>query len=177
MTDFSDEDMDLLASLPFKVGMWISYADDQDGETDDEREHKALTLCLKQFAKLHEEDSLVGRIIRESMSRTNRQWEWADQSFNVLLDIKKGMELLRSKKVPADDIKALKRCLMEVGTAVAQAFGEFGSFDDAENEGFFGKIAGRLAGLAADDKGHPMNVSAAEDSALEKLRAVLQNKA
>jgi hypothetical protein len=179
MTDlskFSAEEIELLASLPYKVGMLISHADDQDGEADDERESKVLATCLRQFAKMNEDKPLVALIMKESLRREDKWVEWADQSFQVTNDIKKAVPVLRQKS-SVEEIKALKRCLMEIGTAVAQAFGEFGAFDEAETEGFFGKIIGKFAALGDGDAGHPMNVSAAEDSTLEKLRAVLQGKA
>jgi hypothetical protein len=79
-------------------------------------------------------------------------------------------------KASVDEIKLFKRSLMEIGTAVAQASDEFG--DDNRDEGFFGKILGKFSGPGRHmTPGHPMNVSASEDSALEKLRAALKGKA
>jgi hypothetical protein len=103
------------------------------------------------------------------------EWaEWADQSFTLIQDIQKAVPVLRGK-ASVDEIKLFKRSLMEIGTAVAQASDEFG--DDNRDEGFFGKILGKFSGLTDTDAGHPMNVSASEDSALEKLRAALKGKA
>ena len=176
LSAFSKDEIGLVVSLPYKVGMWISYADDQDGEGDDAREQKTLAACLRQFARLSADKPFLSEIMQECLRREDEWAGWADESFSVLEDIKKAVPVLR-QKATVDEIKALKRALMEIGTAVAQAFGEFGAFDEAEREGFFSKVIGRLSGLADSDAGHPMNVSAAEDSALEKLRAVLQGKA
>jgi hypothetical protein len=174
LSDFDQAEAELFASLPYKVGMYISHSDDVEGETDDEREQKALASCLKQFIKLSENKPLLAGIMQEALKRNDKWEDWTDQSFTVLQDIKKAVPLLRAK-ASADEIKEIKRALMEIGTAVAQASGEFGQFDEAEAEGFFGKIIGKLSGMG--DDGHPMNVSATEDSALEKLRATLQGKA
>jgi hypothetical protein len=175
LSAFSADEAELIASLPYKVGMWISYADDADGESDDAKEAKILSTCLRQFAKLHADKPFLSEVMKESLRREDRWVHWADQSFTVLNDIKKAVPILRTK-VSADEIKALKRALMEIGTAVAAAFGEFGTFDD-ESEGLFTKIIGKFSGLGEGDSGHPMNVSASEDSALENLRAVLSGKA
>ncbi len=174
LSDFSRDEAELFASLPYKVGIWMSYTDDQDGDADDEREAKTLTSGLRQFAKANKDKPLVSQILEESLRRRDRWEQWADQSFNVTLDIQKAVTLLRGKKISPDDLKAFKRVLMEIGTAVAQAANEYGAFDEAESEGFFGKIIGKFSG---DESGHPMNVSAAEDSALEKLRQTLREKA
>lgn len=170
---FSSEDIEFLASLPYKVGMWISETDDQDGDADDVREAKVLGSCLRQFAKLHEDQVFVSRIMKESLRLENKWPDWTHESFNVLSDLKKAFPLLQSK-ASVEDSKSFKRALIEIGTAVAQASNEYGAFDDNEAEGFFGKIMGKFAGLGDNDAGHPMNVSAAEDSALEKLRAALK---
>jgi hypothetical protein len=175
LSKFSADEVELICSLPYKVGMWISYADDTDGEVDDEKEAKVLSGCLKQFAKLHADKPFLAEVMKESLRREDKWADWADQSFHVLNDIKKAVPLLRGK-ASTDEIKLLKRALMEIGSAVASAFGEFGAFDE-EAEGMFAKIIGKFSGLGHDDSGHPMNVSAAEDSALENLRAVLSGKA
>lgn len=176
LSDFEQAETELFASLPYKVGMYISHSDDVEGEADDEREQKALASCLKQFVKLAENKPLLAGIVKESLRREDKWAEWTDQSFTVLHDIKKAVPLLRTK-ASADQIKEIKRALMEIGTAVAQASGEFGQFDEAESDSFFGRIIGKFSGLGEGDAGHPMNVSATEDSALEKLRATLQGKA
>jgi len=175
LSAFSKDEIELIASLPYKIGMWISYADDADGEADDEKEARILSGCLRAFAKLHEDKPFLSEVMKESLRREDKWVDWADQSFTVVQDIKKAVPVLRTK-ASADEIKALKRALMEIGTAVASAFGEFGGFDD-ESEGIFAKIIGKFSGLVDSDSGHPMNVSAAEDSALENLRAVLSGKA
>jgi hypothetical protein len=176
LSDFSPDEIELIASLPYRVGMWISHADDMDGEGDDEKEAKVLSGCLRQFAKMHDDKSLLSEVMTESLRREDKWAEWADQSFTVLNDIKKVIPLLRDK-ASTEEIKDLKRSLMEIGTAVASAFGEFGMFDEEKTEGLFAKIISKFSALGGDDAGHPMNVSAAEDSALENLRAVLTGKA
>ncbi|MGB4058341.1 MAG: hypothetical protein WBK77_09690 [Alphaproteobacteria bacterium] len=178
MTDFSifkSEEAELLASLPYKVGAWVGHSEDQGGEEDDKREEAVLSACLKRFVKLKEDKPFVGSVVSESLRRADRWAVWADESHSVLADIKRAVVLLRDKRATPEEIKGLKATLMEIGTAVAQASGEF-SGDDADGKGFLGKMIGKIAGFMADDAGHPMNVSAAEDSALEELRQTLRGK-
>jgi hypothetical protein len=172
LSEFTDEQVSLLISLPYKVGVWISYTDDAEGEDDDEREMKALRSCLRAVAKLHEGNGLISEIMTRCLQSQDEWSVWADDSFHVPADAFRAMEAIKGR-APAKTIKAFRAVMMEIATAVAQAYGEFGEFED-EGEGFFGKIIGAFAKLGYDDKNHPMNVSAAEDSALSQLAEALK---
>ena len=50
LSNFSEDEIELLASVPYKAGAWISHADDEEGEDDDERELKALESIIKEIA-------------------------------------------------------------------------------------------------------------------------------
>ncbi|MCB1650444.1 MAG: hypothetical protein KDI46_00160 [Alphaproteobacteria bacterium] len=174
---FAPDEVELLARALFKVGAWISYAEDEEGEADDEQEMKALAACIRAVAKKHDGPGLVDDIARETLARQD-QWEnWAEDSFHALDECAQAVALLKSR-APASDVKNYKAALMEVAVTVAQASGEFGQYDD-EDIGLFGallgKITGAFSGLTADDAGHPMNVSAAEDEALGRLRKLLKD--
>jgi hypothetical protein len=47
---FTEEERLLLVSLPYRVGMWLSEADDEEGEHDDEQEMEALEEILVNFS-------------------------------------------------------------------------------------------------------------------------------
>lgn len=174
---FSPEEIDLLARVLFKVGAWVSYADDEDGEEDDALEMKALSACIRAVAKKYDGPGLVDDIARETLKR-QADWEaWADESFHVLSECRQALDLLKARAAERD-VKNYKAALMEVGTTVARAYGEFGECGDDDEGGVFGALLGKItsgfSGLSGEDKNHPMNVSAAEDSALEELRALLR---
>ncbi len=175
---FSEDEVTLLVSLPYKVGVWVSHADDEDGEADDEREMKALAMCLKAVAKEYDGPGLVDDIARETLKREPFWLEWTDQAYNILPDCEKALALLK-EKAGLQEAKNFKSALLEIGSTVAQAYGEFNSFDEIpEDEGFFGgivnKVVGGFSGLSKDDANHPMNISASEDSAISQLAAALK---
>lgn len=175
---FSAEEIELLMSLPYKVGMWLSYADDEDGESDDEQEQKALHHCLKAIADLYEEGSLVKDVLKQTLSMKSEWPRWATQAFHVPSEAEKAVSLLQSK-VTEDEMKAYAAALIEIATTVAAAYGEFSSFDEEEPEktGFgalVGKIVSGFSDLSKDDENHPMNISAAEDSAIAELTSILK---
>jgi hypothetical protein len=168
---FTAEETDLLVSLPYRVGVWISHADDIEGEADDERESKALHSCIKAIAKIHQEQALIVEIMAETLRRRAQWNDWTENSFHALTEAQKAVAVLRTKGT-ATDIKHYRAALMEIAASVARAHSEFGAFDEAESEGIFTKIAGAFSSLA--DADHPTNVSASEDSALSRLAAALR---
>lgn len=178
IADFSGSELELLASLPYKVGVFISHADDAEGELDDDREMAALETCIKAITKLHEDKPFTADIMRQCISMKMDWPRWAAQSFNVPEEAGRAAALLQGK-ASESEYKNYCSALMEIATTVAQAYGEFGEFDDDDSSGgVFGglvsKITGTLSSLASDDADHPMNVSPAEDSALAALKAALK---
>ncbi|MCB1682776.1 MAG: hypothetical protein KDI61_07620 [Alphaproteobacteria bacterium] len=169
---FSPEDTELLISLPYRVGVSISYTEDEEGEMDDVYEMEALEACIRQIAKLHEKSPLVSEIAGEILRRKDMWPKWSNQNiFNIAPDCEQAARVLKPI-VSSQELKSYKKMLLEVATAVAQASGEFG--DVHEKKGFFGRIMEKVVGsFANDDKNHPMNVSAAEDSAIEAIRQAL----
>ena len=178
LSDFSSSELELVVGLPYKVGVFVSHADDEDGEIDDDKEMAALEACLKAIASLHEDKPFTSEVMRQCMSMRSDWPRWAAQSFHVTDEAAKASALL-SARVSESEAKNYKAALMEIATTVAQAYGEFGDFDDNDSSGgLFGglvsKISDTLSSLSADDANHPMNVSASEDHAIEALRVALQ---
>ncbi len=175
LSQFSGSELELLASLPYKVGVFISHADDVDGESDDEREMAALELCLKAIAKAHEDKPFTAAVMKQSLTMRPEWPRWADRSFRVCDEAEMAAALL-STKLDEDALKDFKRALMRIARTVAQAHGEFGQFDDESDKGgVFGAFVNKfVGGFAKDDADQPMNVSAAEEAAIHQLRASLQ---
>lgn len=170
LADFSGVEADLLVSLPFKAGIFVSHAEDEEGEQDDEKEINALQHCIRIIANNPEGDAFVKEVAAETL-KSKDQWEaWTEQSFRAPEEARKAATLLTAR-VPEATFKKYRSALMEIAGAVALAYGEFGMEED---EGFFTKIMDRLSRLSHDDKGHPMNTSPAEDSALSALAAAFK---
>ena len=175
VSDFSASELELIASLPYKVGVFVSYADDEDGERDDEKEMAALEACIKAIAGLHEDKPFTADVMRQTLAMKTEWAGWAAQSFQVPEAASQAVALLQSRASETEQ-KNYKAALMEIATTVAQAYGEFGEFEDECEgglSGLIGKITGGLSKITSDDADHPMNVSAAEDSAIEQLRSAL----
>ncbi len=177
LSDFSASELELLVSLPYKVGVYVSHADDEDGEVDDEREMAALESCIKAIASLREDKPFASETMNQALNMKSEWPRWAAQSFNVPDEAAQAKALLASR-ASESETKNYCAALMEIATTVAQAYGEFGEFDDEESGGLFGSIVGKitssLSALSSEDANHPMNVSAAEDTAISALRNALK---
>lgn len=172
------EERNLVAGLLYRAGVWMSNTDDVSGELDDEREMKALEHILTAFAKKQDGSAFVRETAQAALDSRDYWEEWAARSFDILADCEKAVSVIKQHG-NRDDLRSYKATLMEIATIVAQAHGEFGDFDDDEEEGFgamIGKFIGKFSGMAKDDADHPMNVSPAEGSALERLALALRVK-
>ena len=171
LSSFAPEDVDLIVSLPYRVGINVSHAEDEEGEQDDELEMRALEACIREVGKIHEDSPFLIEISKEIMNRKDMWPQWSQGTFNIAPDCEKVVEVLKPV-VSEKELKDYKRMILEVATSVAEAYGEFG--DAQEEKGFFGALMSKVvSGFANDDNNHPMNVSAAEDTAISKIKAAL----
>ncbi|MFP4313463.1 MAG: hypothetical protein ACLFR0_03955, partial [Alphaproteobacteria bacterium] len=168
-----------IISLPYKVGIWVSHADDVEGEADDIHEIKALERGIPKMSALHEDSLLVQQVASEIM-RLKDQWEvWEDQCFHVLKTAPDTMTLVL-EYFGEKEAKEYRAFIMGLGKIVARAASELDAFDsvEEEKEGFLGSMIGKIVGgissTGKDDVNHPANISPAEGSALSQLSAALK---
>ncbi len=170
LSDFSPEEVGSIVALPYRVGLNVSYAEDEDGEQDDELEMRALEACIRAISK--NKTGLVAEIASEIMNRKAEWSKWSGGVFNIEPLCKQALMTLQSK-ASEDEVKAYVRMNIEVAHSVAQAYGEFG--EEQPDPGFFGKIMGSIVErMNSDESSHPMNVSAAEESAIERIKSALR---
>ncbi len=176
LDSFTPEDRELLISLFYRVGVFVSYAEDEDGEQDDELEMKALERILLAIAKYEKKSEFAMNMAREAI-RHKDDWErWNNQTFQVVDDCRKAALMLYNV-VPETDFNRYRYCLIKIAETVASAYGEFGvdDFED-ENEGFFSRVVDKLStGLKSskEDDGF-MNITSAEDQAIIDLKNALK---
>lgn len=176
LAEIDDDLRKALVSLPYKVGMWISHVDDEDGETDDEREQAALRQCIEALYELYEEGTFVSDVFEMTLT-DQRHWEtWAANTFRVPEETRSVLEQAKAVLDP-QDFKGYAKSLLRIANAVAEAHGEFSSFDDPADEkgkfsAFFSKVLERFSGDV--EEAHPMNVSPAEEEALGTLRGIIR---
>lgn len=173
-TDFLEEEIVLLVSLPYRVGVWMSQADDDAStERDDEREQRALEAVLKNIADSKKQTPFTSAVAEETLRYQNMWSGWGEQLETLFPDLKQAMYLI-DDRLPKENAGNYRKCLIDTATAVAMAYGEFEENAEPEKSSFFGNLMTKI-----NDKLHPLsedpeNLSASEQEALKKLREALK---
>lgn len=176
LSEMNPEERGLLIGLPYRVGVWMSHSDDEGGDEDDIKELKTLENVIKSIAKAHEESSFVQEVAQETLKRKEKWETWAAHSFDILADCEHAVALLK-RTVNEDDFKDYCKTVLHIAEAVAAAYGEFGMGAEEEESrfgSFLNKVVGKFKGEEAEIDF--MNISPAEEDALERLRTALRSK-
>ena len=139
LTDLSTEDADLIAGLPYRVGLWAGRIDPEGTSKITPEEIAALEDALAKAAAKHD---VTGQVARATAQHKNRWPAWGDALETVPADCVQARQVL-SGALPADDERLYCRWLLAIATSVAGAHGEF---DTGEALGgpvgeFFSKIS------------------------------------
>jgi len=174
LAELEPEDRGLLIGLPYRVGVWMSHADDEGGEGDDAYEFRALEQIVRSVAKVHASSVFVQDVAQETLKRKEKWPLWAKHSFDILADCEKAVAVLK-KNATAHDLRDYRKTIINIAETVAAAHGEFGMevpHEDSKLSGFLNKVIDCLKG---EGEGiNFMNISPAEEEALERLRVALK---
>ncbi len=174
LSSFTPEEADLIVSLPYRIGMNVSYSEDEGGELDDTLEMKALETKLRDMEQKADDGSLTKEIASTTLKSKDKWEAWSQGVFNIEPLCEKAVATLKTK-ANVDEIKGYVRMCLEIASGVAEAYGEFGDDEQEESSGIIGKIMSKIMpGAKGQEAHHPMNVSAAEDSAIERISAAMK---
>lgn len=178
LTRFLPQDQERLCSVFYRLGVWMSAADDTDiGTRSEDIETARLDSVLVKIASDSGFSPLVREMAAESVRRASSRALWARTADSVLEDVAVILPVLGRQGTGAD-VAGFSRAAMLVATSVARAFRE-----DPDNlpasEGYFAWLTDRAARVAdslsiggsASDK----NISPEEDQALHALYQVLRD--
>lgn len=175
LSTFSTDERVLLVSLSFRVGVWVSRAEENTrSRLDDVRERQALELVINRMAKAHRKKPFAAAIMQH-VEKSQPHWEtWEMQATEeqVLADLQKALQIGR-EKLPQEHIAQYKQAVWHVALAVAQAYGEQIDPDNEMHVDRFFSWVGSFIRAPSLQKA-PENMSMAEKTALKKLRAVLK---
>ena len=184
---FSDVERDLLASLPWRAGLWVSRAEQGGGSDADEAERKALEGILSAHAQVSV-SAFVQEIIAETLKCRTAWASWGNNNKAVPEDCKRAVAAVVAK-LSEKEAEAFRAAIMDIGLAVARAFSETEekgrvSVGTAPKLDFVmwmidgvEKMFCKLLGLQKkDDVGTILNVSSTEGKALAILSAALRGK-
>ena len=176
---FTPDERELLVSLPYRAGLWISQADSTGGGAADHDELDALETIIGRQAKGMFHSAFVHEVMVE-LYRNQEHWpRYARDTDSVLADCDRAVALI-GEKLPEHDLAAYRLTLMLIGTEVAKAFREYDngpSLLGALWSGFklrFDAFVGAVRGRPYE-KEILLNISYQEDIALSKLAVALRH--
>ncbi len=176
-SDFLDDEIALIVSLPYRVGAWISHADDVGvTERDEARESHALEMILKEISGSKKTDQFARDIVDESLDRTDLWPQWLAQQDRLEADIRRAKRMIEDR-LPVESLRGFQRSLFYVARVVAEAYGEHEAADgnlkgDVIGGAFLTKLIDRFS--VKTDLDAPENISAAEKESLKKLLQILK---
>ena len=165
---------DLVISLPFRVGLFISESDQTGGDESAEAERKAL----ENIVTFYVEDTVKGEFAHEVMLHTlNNKDKWVSWAENMDKVPEECEHLSYTLKdyIDAKEILAFKQNLVEVAVVIAQAYCEFdeNSSTMTKLEVYFGlfikRIEAMFSGEQAPSNDYVLNISPSERAAIKLL--------
>ncbi len=178
---FSPDERDLLMSLPYRAGLWVSASDSTGGHIADASELDALEKTIQGLAQGMFESALVHEIMAGTFLRRAEWPEWAKHYAATPDDCKRAIAAMQTRNIPSRDIEAFRRMLMQIGLEVARAFREYDRNDPVLHrltrrismtvERFFGALQGEK--YAPENI---LNISYSEDIALNTLANALRGE-
>lgn len=174
LSQFNEKERAFIASVPYRVGIWISNSDDNTGtQADDKDERKALEMLIADLASKSQQIPFAAAVMRD-VEQNKGAWASWDQMCDeeaVLADVEKALALCKAK-TKGKELNHYKQTIWRVGLVVAQAYGEH---IDPDNEMHFNNFFGRLFGGGPKIGKNPENMSKEEKIALNKLRKILKS--
>jgi len=175
---FLPADQDILVSLFYRVGQWMSQVDDTDsGEESEHIEEAQLFKVLEKLAHSKNVGALCAEIASEAMRQKGSWTRWAGQIDTVLDDVSRAKALIKGQ-ANHQEFVAFGKSLITIATAVARAYREADDGED-DDKGFLSWLSEKKSHIAlalTDSEAHKdLNISPAEDTALNELIDVLKS--
>ncbi len=120
----TDNQRELLVSLPYRVGVVVSDCDASGGEIAEEAEREVLKQILNGYAEQMLGSEGIQEIIQGTVARQD-QWDtWSVEPDGVYVDCKNAMTLL-GELGEVQDVNAYRNFVFGIAEAVALAFREY----------------------------------------------------
>ena len=169
---FPPADQDVLVSLFYRIGVWMSGIDDTDtGDRSENIENNLMLRTLGTIASSQMFGALTADIAFEAL-RQKGSWErWANTSDSALSDIPQVKSILEAQATGEETI-LYGNALIAIATSVARAYREADDVEDL-NQSLWTRIQETkehlVLRLLDRDSFADLNISPAEDTALQQL--------
>lgn len=174
-SQISPEDEGILVSLPYRVGLYVSYADLSGGWDAQEKELQTLSGILRAYSEDFCKSEFVQKVLMESLAARVRWPIWAQEIERVPDEASQVIRLFTSTFLPAE-LEEFKQSLIDIALTVAMAFRET-AVDTAQVADAplrFTDMLRRIIGAEkVDNPLEHINISEQEKEALLRLCAAL----
>lgn len=126
LDQLNKEQRDLLVSLPYRVGLFVSQSDNTGGDDSDDAEMQALDNIITGYAQEIFCAETVQYVISETVRRKSEWVGWSNNLDGIGGECHKALDILYDT-VDEKEVNAFKNHLLEIGESVALAFREYGS--------------------------------------------------
>lgn len=180
LDDFTPEQRDLLVSLPYRAGLWVSESDDDGGGESQEAELKTLESLIVGYAEDFLKSEFVEMLMKHTLAHKEKWPEWSENLEAVPEECRQAVEILQ-ESMDSKHVLAFRQNLMEIARAVALAYREFDEETDPLGERlsmysryYWDVFMARLKKQAPPALDDVLNISKAERAVLKQLSEALQ---
>ena len=178
LEQFTDDQRDLLISLPYRTGLWVSESDEGGGDESAEAEMQALESIITGYCEDFLKSEFVEELMHETLARKNKWEEWHDTLDSVPLECRQALDVL-NERMEEKEVLSFRQSLMEIATAVAMAYCELEEEEDTAGKFqayfryYWGIFMARIKKEQAPAVETHLNISRSEREVLGKLSEVL----
>lgn len=173
LSQLSKDDERLLISLPYRAGLYVSFADTTGGWQAQDREIQSLTAILQEFSQDYFKTEFTRLILMETLAARIDWLAWSRDIQKVPEQAKHVSKTLASF-MEAGELEPFYDVMLDIAVTVAMAFQEHHEVEPAPTEeGSASVIKSLITRLMGNKKqGHPLshtNISEQEKTALYTL--------
>lgn len=167
-SQLSPADEELLVSLPYRIGLYVSHADVTGGWSAQESEIQSLTDILRDYSNDFCKTEFSQKILMDCLSMRGKWPGWSQDIASVPAQSVRAMTLLQPM-MSEKELSGFCEVLDDIALVVAMAFCEETRGGDKERP-IVREILARLGGILSEkDPLDHINISANERAALKKL--------
>lgn len=178
LQEFTEDQRELLISLPYRTGRWVSESDAGGGEESLESEMQVLEGLITGYAEDFLKSEFVEELMHETLEHQDRWEEWSADLADVPRQCREAVMVL-NERLEQRDVLSFRQNLMEIATSVAMAYREEGEESAGPerlspfSRQYWDRLLSRLKGEGAPPDASA-NISKAERRVLMELAQALQ---
>jgi hypothetical protein len=121
---FSADEKEMLVSLPYRAGLWVSRADDAGAPEAGDKEAVTLEKIIIEKSRGMFESAFAHEVMAEICGRRGDWPRWGDSVDDVPATCEKARTAIAAK-LGDHDLDGYRQNIMAIAVAVAEAFREF----------------------------------------------------